>query len=1261
MTLVDTHEHKNGYHIHTKDILEFESVSAPLNYKKFIQLNPDSKVEKNMGQIFISYARDDDESFVKKLYQDLTENGIDVWWDRKALESRGRTFLQELRDAIEASDRPIAVIGPTAVTSDYVKAEWEHALLFAKGVVPILRMNDYDQIPSDLSKLHCPDFRKERPYNEALEELLDILAKPVPLLGPLLTAVPSLPPHFLPLRDEITRLGETVLADVQQPTVITSAKQTTALQGMGGVGKSVMAAAFARATETRRAFTDGVIWLTIGEKPDPSSNMKLVGLAFGDNPVNYVDLDTARARLPGVLSNKVCLIVLDDVWNVAHATPFVNALGPRCRLLITTRDGSLVTALGAQEHSLDVLTDAAALQLLANWCDQDVGSLPSEAVSVASECGNLPLALALCGAMARDGTLWSDMLEALEKADLTFIEGKIPNYPYPDVLKALKVSVDALAKENSAAAEHYHKLAVFPADEAVPEAAVLTFWLHTDGLKERDARRLLTTLERKALLRLEGEAAHRLVSLHDLQYDYLRAVVDDFGSLHSQLLEAYQNRCADGWQSGPNDGYFFEHLTHHLVEAGRKDELHGVLFDFGWLEAKLNATDVNSLIADYDYLTEDKELRLVQGAIRLSANVLSRDKTQLAGQLMGRMQSFRDSGIQSMLKQAREQRVGLWLCPLTASLMPPGGQLIRILEGHTDSVYAVAVTPDGKHAISGSWDNTLRIWDIESGEEIQTLEGHTSEITAVAVTPDGKHAISGSKDNTLRVWNIQSGEEIQTLEGHTNRVYAIAVTPDGKHAISGSEDNTLSVWDIKNGEEILTLEGHTKSVYAVAVIPDGKHVISGSGDKTLKVWDIESGEEIQTLEGHTELVKAVAVTPDGKHAISGSSDNTLRVWDIKSGEEIQTLEGHARMVTEVAVTPNGKYAISGSMDYTLSVWDIKSGEEIQTLEGHTKSVCAVAVTPDGRRAISGSGDKTLKVWDIESGEEIQTLEGHTREVTAVAVTPDGRRAISGSNDNTLRVWDIKSGEEIQTLEGHTELVKAVAVTPDGKHAISGSMDYTLSVWDIKSGEEIQTLEGHTKSVCAVAVTPDGRRAISGSGDKTLKVWDIESGEEIQTLEGHTREVTAVAVTPDGRRAISGSNDNTLRVWDIKSGEEIQTLEGHTELVKAVAVTPDGKHAISGSYDKTLRVWDIKNGEEIQILEGHTESVNMVVVTPDGKYAISGSGDKTLKVWDIEVGQVLTSFSGNGFLHASAISPDSRTIIAGDASGRVHFLRLQGVE
>jgi TIR domain/NB-ARC domain len=222
------------------------------------------------------------------------------------MESRGRTFLQELRDAIEASDRLIAIVGPNAVTSDYVKVEWEHALLFAKGVIPILRMGDYNLIPSELSKLHCPDFRKERQYNEALEELLRILAEPLPKLGPFLTSIPSLPPNYLPRTKYLDKLNELIMADIQRPVVTTSTKQITALQGMGGTGKSVLAAAFARTTENRSAFNDGILWVTIGsENPNPIGNMRLIGTRFGDDPANYSSQKEAEASLSKVLSGEL--------------------------------------------------------------------------------------------------------------------------------------------------------------------------------------------------------------------------------------------------------------------------------------------------------------------------------------------------------------------------------------------------------------------------------------------------------------------------------------------------------------------------------------------------------------------------------------------------------------------------------------------------------------------------------------------------------------------------------------------------------------------------------------------------------------------------------------------------------------------------------------------------------------------------------------------------------------------------------------------
>jgi len=336
-----------------------------------------------------------------------------------------------------------------------------------------------------------------------------------------------------------------------------------------------------------------------------------------------------------------------------------------------------------------VLEPDAALSLLADWAGQPAAALAPEARAVAAECGYLPFALALCGAMARDGALWADLLDALREADLAFLQAQFPNYPYPDVLRALKVSVDALAASDPNWAKHYQELAVFPADEAVPEAAIVQLWVHTNGLNERAARQLLTTLGRKSLVRLEGQAPQRRVALHDLQHDYLRAALRDLTGLHAELLAAYREKCPEGWHAGPNDGYFFERLTWHLARAGRVDELRSLLLNYRWLRAKLDASGPAALIADYDVALDpaappgagDETARLVQSALRLSAHVLTRDATQLPSQLTGRLLSRREGEIEKLLRQVRDETKTPWLRPLSQALTAPGGALIYTLKG----------------------------------------------------------------------------------------------------------------------------------------------------------------------------------------------------------------------------------------------------------------------------------------------------------------------------------------------------------------------------------------------------------------------------------------------------------------------------------------------------------------------------------------------------------------------------------------------------
>jgi WD40 repeat protein/serine/threonine protein kinase len=354
----------------------------------------------------------------------------------------------------------------------------------------------------------------------------------------------------------------------------------------------------------------------------------------------------------------------------------------------------------------------------------------------------------------------------------------------------------------------------------------------------------------------------------------------------------------------------------------------------------------------------------------------------------------------------------------TARLALQSGQVREAAKALREALRVPGFERDS--AVLALWHAAGRRAGLSSGllwVHIQHTLNDANRVKTVAITPDGRHVVSGSEDNTLRVWNLASGECLRILEGHSSSAEALAITPDGRQFVSGSEDTTLRVWGLARGECLRTLEGHMGGVEAVAISPDGRHVVSGSWDRTLRVWDLESGECLHTLEGHKFEVDAVAITPDGRQVVSGDRDETMRVWSLESGECLRTLEGQkgdVAGVNVITITPDGRQVVSGSAWGTLQVWDLASGECLHVL-AYISEVNALAITPDGRQVVSGSEDKTLRVWDLASGECLCTLQGHTAKVYDVAISPDGLRVVSGSEDTTLRVWDLDWDYEFPDL------------------------------------------------------------------------------------------------------------------------------------------------------------------------------------------------------------------------------------------------------
>ena len=308
--------------------------------------------------------------------------------------------------------------------------------------------------------------------------------------------------------------------------------------------------------------------------------------------------------------------------------------------------------------------------------------------------------------MLKKSRRWDSVLKRLRRADLDKIRQQFPDYEYPDLLKMLQVSVDALEPELQ---KRYLDFAVFPEDARIPQGVLETFWA-SHGLDDLDVGDIVDDLVAKSLLRRDDQEN---LFLHDLQYDYIIKQVEDLPGLHKRWLDAYKEKCEQGWASCPQDGYFFGQLTRHLKEAEQVDELRELLFNYDWLLAQLNTNGINSVLADYDWLKYDKNLKLVQSTLRLSTHVLVTKPEQLTERLWGHLRGRSQPEFKALLDQAASQQISLWLQPQQAKLTSPDGPLLCTFEGHSDGIYSVVLSQDGRRELSGSSDNTLKLWDIE--------------------------------------------------------------------------------------------------------------------------------------------------------------------------------------------------------------------------------------------------------------------------------------------------------------------------------------------------------------------------------------------------------------------------------------------------------------------------------------------------------------------------------------------------------------------
>jgi RNA polymerase sigma factor (sigma-70 family) len=557
---------------------------------------------------------------------------------------------------------------------------------------------------------------------------------------------------------------------------------------------------------------------------------------------------------------------------------------------------------------------------------------------------------------------------------------------------------------------------------------------------------------------------------------------------------------------------------------------------------------------------------------------------------------------------------------------------------------ALAISPDGKSmALGDQLQNTLQLWDISS-RRMRHDWTRKNMFHQIAFSPDGALLATGAMDDTIPLFDVNTGKLVRELRGWKG-TGAVAFSPDGKRlAAVQFEDEpfrrSLGIWDVTTGINLCRWEGPRWSARSIIFSADGKTLIAGTGS-TIRLWEAATGEERSPVRGN-QWAGEVTAAPDGR-TVAYLNGKDIRLLDAASGKETGVIPGKDEDFHRcLAFSPDGQTLASGffevpTKENVIELWDVRTRKPIGRLRQETtkpaRAIDTLAFGPDGKILATGVDDGDVRLWDVTAGKELSRFsvrgEGHGHDVfftvEAVAISPDGNwLAISGrapDEGSRVQIREVATGKELSSL---TEFINAqedqphsfdaferrcveprIVFSPDGRMLAKNSRLKTVSVWEASTGKERCRLEGHQEATVCVAFSPDSRTLASSGWDNTVRLWDLDTGKELTRLKGHLGKANSLAFSVDGKTLVTAGDDTTLLFWDVASfthrarpisaglsPEELQTL--WTDL--------DGLDA-SKAY-RAITALSADPEQAVTLLRKHLEPIR----APDDKRLARSMGD-----------------------------------------------------
>jgi WD40 repeat protein len=597
-------------------------------------------------------------------------------------------------------------------------------------------------------------------------------------------------------------------------------------------------------------------------------------------------------------------------------------------------------------------------------------------------------------------------------------------------------------------------------------------------------------------------------------------------------------------------------------------------------------------------------------------------------------------------------------------------QSLARLTGHTNWVFTVAFSPDGKLLATGSRDRTVKLWDPTTRLGVATLAtDHRDAIISLAFSPDARTLATGSADHTVRLWDIASRRRIAALDGYEGWP-EVAFSPDGKlFAAGGGADGfpsrapLVTLWDVRAKRIVARLRSADPWIAGVAFSPDGKTLATGSRGRTVTFWSITTGQPVARFD-RRDGARVVALSPDGKLlASTGQGSGGITLWEIATGKA-SLLASQSASVQTLAFSPDSKTLASGDSDFTARLWDVRTRQQRAVLLGHSEAVMGVAFSPDGRLLATASLDHTVRLWDTRMRPRQSVFRGPSSgEVTDVAFSRDGK-TLACSGDQGVRLWDIGLGQEVVRLPRSPARMDCVAFSPDDTMLAAGGKGNTVRLWDVRSRREVRALTGAALDAQDLEFSPDGQRLAGAIGNEA-RLWDVASGQQVASFGWRKRVlVEAVAWSPDGTLLAVGG-EGTLKLWSLASGRELTPLVDQPwpspHGIHDLEFAPGGRLLAAGALStegKAMVLWDVATKSEAAILRGYKGTVYALAFSPDGK-TLAAAGHRWIQLWDLatreETVRLRSPKNGVKF-RAMAFSPDGDSLAVASWDGSVWLWR-----